>query len=61
MGYPPTRSKLGAAYREENVECACQFVSRAAADGANPIVLPEFFNCEYLPQFRDYDYDDWGL
>jgi predicted amidohydrolase len=43
------------------VECACQFVSRAAADGANLIGLPEFFNCEYLPRFRDYDYDDWGL
>ncbi|MGA2983873.1 MAG: carbon-nitrogen hydrolase family protein [Terriglobia bacterium] len=49
-----------AAARDENVERACQFVSRAAADGANLIVLPEFFNCEYFPQFRDYHYMDYA-
>ena len=49
-----------AAARDENVERACQFVSRAAADGAQLIVLPEFFNCEYFPQFRDYHYMDYA-
>lgn len=49
-----------AAARDENVERACQFVGRAAADGANLIVLPEFFNCEYFPQFRDYKYMDYA-
>ena len=51
-------SKAGA--RDENVERASHFVSRAAADGANFVVLPEFFNCEYFPQFRDYQYMDYA-
>src|ERR1017187_7095359 len=49
-----------AAARDENVGRACQFVSRAAAEGAHLIVLPEFFNCEYFPQFRDYHYMDYA-
>ncbi len=49
-----------AAARDENVERASQFVLRAAAEGANFIVLPEFFNCEYFPQFRDYHYMDYA-
>ena len=49
-----------AAARDENVERASQFVARAAADGARFIVLPEFFNCEYFPQFRDYRYMDYA-
>ena len=48
------------AARDENVERACNFISRAAADGANLIVLPEFFNCEYFPQYRDYQYMDYA-
>jgi N-carbamoylputrescine amidase len=49
-----------AAARDENVERACTFVSEAAAAGANLIVLPEFFNCEYFPQYRDYRYMDYA-
>jgi predicted amidohydrolase len=48
------------ANREENVERACQFVARAAGAGAEFIVLPEFFNCEYFPQYRDYRYMDYA-
>ncbi len=46
--------------RDENIERACAFISRAAADGAEFIVLPEFFNCEYFPQYRDYQYMDYA-
>lgn len=49
-----------AAARDENVERACQFISQAAVGGAQFIVLPEFFNCEYFPQFRDYKYMDYA-
>ena len=49
-----------AAARDENVERASQFVAQAAADGARLIVLPEFFNCEYFPQFRDYRYMNYA-
>ena len=49
-----------AAARDENVERACTFVSRAAEAGAALIVLPEFFNCEYFPQYRDYKYMDYA-
>jgi predicted amidohydrolase len=48
------------AARDENVERACNFIFRAAADGANLIVLPKFFNCEYFPQYRDYRYMDYA-
>jgi predicted amidohydrolase len=43
------------AARDENVERACNFIFRAAADGANLIVLPEFFNCEYFPSIATTD------
>lgn len=46
--------------RDENVERACRFIARAASDGAEFIVLPEFFNCEYFPQYRDYNYMDYA-
>lgn len=49
-----------AAARDENVERACEFVMRAAANGAEMVVLPEFFNCEYFPQYRDYKYMDYA-
>ncbi len=49
-----------AAARDENVQRASRFVSQAAADGAELVVLPEFFNCEYFPQYRDYKYMDYA-
>jgi len=48
------------AARDENLERASHFVSEAAAAGARLIVLPEFFHCEYFPQFRDYSYMDYA-
>jgi predicted amidohydrolase len=44
-----------AAARDENVERACERIATAAAAGGQLIVLPEFFNCEYFPQYRDYN------
>jgi len=49
-----------AAARDENVDRASQFIERAAADGAELVVLPEFFHCEYFPQYRDYKYMDYA-
>jgi len=46
--------------REENVERACSFIARAAADNAELVVLPEFFNHEYFPQYRDYKYMEYA-
>lgn len=46
--------------RDENVRRACEFVTRAAADGAQLVVLPEMFHCEYFPQYRDYKYMDYA-
>ena len=45
---------------EGNVERACGFVARAAAEKAELAVLPEFFNREYFPQYRDYKYMDYA-
>jgi N-carbamoylputrescine amidase len=49
-----------AASRDENVHRASQFVSQAAADGAELVVLPELFHVEYFPQYRDYKYMDYA-
>jgi len=48
------------AARDLNVERACAFVAQAADDGAELVVLPEFFNVEYFPQYRDYRYMDYA-
>jgi len=48
------------AARDANVERAAAFVEHAAADGAELIVLPEFFNHEYFPQYRDAKYMDYA-
>ena len=45
---------------DDNLDRASAFVDQAAADGARLIVLPEFFNREYFPQFRDYRYMDYA-
>jgi len=42
------------AARDENVARACAFVDEAAGRGAEVAILPEFFNVEYFPQYRDY-------
>jgi N-carbamoylputrescine amidase len=44
----------------ENVGHACDLIDQAAAGGAQLIVLPEFFNHEYFPQYRDYKYMDYA-
>jgi predicted amidohydrolase len=51
-------SRAGSA--EENVERACEFITRAAMEKAELAVLPEFFNHEYFPQYRDYRYMDYA-
>ncbi len=43
---------------ETNVSAACTYIDQAAADGADCIVLPEFFSTGYFPVYRDYDYYD---
>ncbi len=48
------------ASRDENVERACAFVDEAAKRRPDLIVLPEFFNVEYFPQYRDYRYMDYA-
>ena len=52
------KSRAGA--RDENVDRAVEFVGQAARDGAEIVVLPEFFNVEYFPQYRDYRYMDYA-
>ena len=46
--------------RDENVRRASEFIAQAAKEGAQLIVLPEFFNNEYFPQYRDYRYMDYA-
>ncbi|SPE28583.1 conserved hypothetical protein [Candidatus Sulfopaludibacter sp. SbA6] len=48
------------AARDENVRHACDLIDEAARGGAQLIVLPEFFNTEYFPQYRDYRYMDYA-
>src|SRR4051794_9894972 len=49
-----------AAARDDNVRHACELIDEAAGGGAQLIVLPEFFNTEYFPQYRDYRYMDYA-
>jgi N-carbamoylputrescine amidase len=48
------------AARDENVVRACAFVDEAASQRPDIVVLPEFFNVEYFPQYRDYRYMDYA-
>lgn len=42
-----------------NIEKACGLIDRAVAEeGAELVVLPEFFNTVYFAQYRDYAYMD---
>jgi predicted amidohydrolase len=45
---------------EDNVERACGFVARAAGERTELAILPEFFNREYFPQYRDYSYMNYA-
>lgn len=44
--------------RDENVERACRYIEQAVKAKPKPdlIIVPEFFNIEYVFQFRDYKY-----
>lgn len=44
--------------RDENVAKAVGYIDRIAADGPDLVVVPEFFNTEYVFQYRDYAYID---
>ena len=44
--------------RDENVEKACRYIDDLAVEKPDLIVLPEFFNHEYVFQYRDYGYID---
>jgi predicted amidohydrolase len=48
------------AARDENVARACAYLDEAAGRGAELAVLPEFFNVEYFPQYRDYRYMEYA-
>ena len=48
------------AARDGNVSRACEFIAEAACSKPDVVVLPEFFNNEYFPQYRDYRYMDYA-
>src|SRR5215472_6059463 len=49
-----------AGVRDENVGRACELIAEAARSQPDIVVLPEFFNNEYFPQYRDYCYMDYA-
>jgi len=46
--------------KDKNIARATDLVSMAAADRADLVVIPEFFNVEYFAQHRDYRYLDYA-
>jgi predicted amidohydrolase len=44
--------------RDENVAKACRYIDEVAEEKPDLVVLPEFFNIEYVFQWRDYAYID---
>jgi predicted amidohydrolase len=50
------QSKVDA--RDENVAKACRYIDEVAGEKPDLVVLPEFFNIEYVFQWRDYAYID---
>ncbi len=44
--------------RDENVAKALKYIDEVATEKPDLVVLPEFFNIEYVFQFRDYAYID---
>jgi len=48
------------ASRDDNVDRACQLIDEAARGKPDIVLLPEFFNNEYFPQYRDYRYMEYA-
>ena len=46
--------------RDENVATASRYIDDVADEKPDLIVLPEFFNHEYVFQYRDYAHIDWA-
>jgi N-carbamoylputrescine amidase len=46
--------------RDHNVQKACKKIEEAVQERPDIIVLPEFFNTEYFPQYRDYKYLEYA-
>lgn len=46
--------------RDGNVAKALTFIDQAVAQGAELVVLPEFFNTEYFAQYWDYSYVEYA-
>ena len=46
--------------RQYNLDRAAELIGDASGRGADLVVLPEFFNCEYFAQHRDYKYLDYA-
>lgn len=46
--------------KEANIQKALSGIDAAADSGASLIVLPEFFNTEFFPQYWDYKYLNYG-
>ena len=44
--------------RDENVAKACSYIDEVASEKPDLVVLPEFFNHEYVFQWRDYAHID---
>jgi len=44
--------------RDENVAKACKYIDEVAGEKPDLVVLPEFFNIEYVFQWRDYAFID---
>jgi N-carbamoylputrescine amidase len=44
--------------RDENVEKACRLIDEVAGERPDLVVVPEFFNIEYVFQWRDYAHID---
>lgn len=42
--------------KEWNVSHAIDLIAEAAERGCDLVMIPEFFNVEYFPQYRDYQY-----
>jgi predicted amidohydrolase len=46
--------------KDRNIKRGVELISQAAAEQADLVVLPEFFNVEYFAQHRDYKYLDYA-